>query len=173
MNHKKRFEVKQQDGKGLHIGIISARWNQNIISALVKGAKQALAEGGVGEDSITHIQVPGSYELPFAAKSLIVNGAAKGRPFDAVVCVGCLIKGDTTHYEYICEAVTQGITNVGLQTGVPVIFGVLTCLTEEQALIRAAINGPNQNEGHNHGIDWGATALEMANLKFPVAYSML
>lgn len=92
-------------------------------------------------------------------------GAPKGskQAFDAVICIGVLIKGSTMHFEYICEAVTQGITRVGLDSGVPVIFGVLTCLNEEQALSRAGMD--KAGKGHNHGIDWGSGAVEMALLK--------
>ncbi|KAF9340536.1 putative RIB4-6,7-dimethyl-8-ribityllumazine synthase [Linnemannia elongata] len=95
-------------------------------------------------------------------------GAATGakgsrQAFDAVICIGVLIKGSTMHFEYICEAVSQGIMRVGLDSGVPVIFGVLTCLNEEQALSRAGLD--KAGKGHNHGIDWGSGAVEMALLK--------
>lgn len=94
-----------------------------------------------------------------------VSGGAKGsrQAFDAVICIGVLIKGSTMHFEYICEAVSQGIMRVGLDSGVPVIFGVLTCLNEEQALSRAGLD--KAGKGHNHGIDWGSGAVEMALLK--------
>ncbi|KAF9150634.1 hypothetical protein BG015_007530 [Linnemannia schmuckeri] len=91
-------------------------------------------------------------------------GAKRSRQaFDAVICIGVLIKGSTMHFEYICEAVSQGIMRVGLDSGVPVIFGVLTCLNEEQALSRAGLD--KAGKGHNHGIDWGSGAVEMALLK--------
>ena len=101
--------------------------------------------------------MPGSYELPFGALSLL-------NICDVVICVGCLIKGNTMHFEYICEAVSNGIMNLQLKVEKPVIFGVLTCLTEEQALIRAGIDkyGNEDKNGHNHGLDWGTTAVEMA-----------
>ncbi|KAF9207849.1 hypothetical protein BGZ49_010437 [Haplosporangium sp. Z 27] len=83
--------------------------------------------------------------------------------FDAVICIGVLIKGSTMHFEYICEAVSQGIMRVGLDSGLPVIFGVLTCLNEEQALNRAGLD--KEGQGHNHGLDWGSGAVEMALLK--------
>jgi len=88
---------------------------------------------------------------------------ASKQAFDAVICIGVLIKGSTMHFEYICEAVSQGIMRVGLDSGVPVIFGVLTCLTEEQALNRAGMD--KAGKGHNHGVDWGQGAVEMALLK--------
>lgn len=89
----------------------------------------------------------------------------KSQAFDAVICVGVLIKGSTMHFEYICEAVSQGIMRVGLDTGVPVIFGVLTCLNDDQALERAGMGKGKSGKGHNHGEDWGAAAVEMALLK--------
>ncbi|KAF9972018.1 hypothetical protein BGZ73_004922 [Actinomortierella ambigua] len=95
-----------------------------------------------------------------AAGASAASTTKSNKAFDAVICIGVLIKGSTMHFEYICEAVTQGIMRVGLDTGVPVIFGVLTCLTEEQALNRAGMDG----KGHNHGLDWGTGAVEMALL---------
>ncbi|KAG0257310.1 hypothetical protein BG011_004024 [Mortierella polycephala] len=89
--------------------------------------------------------------------------SASKQAFDAVICIGVLIKGSTMHFEYICEAVSQGIMRVGLDSGVPVIFGVLTCLNEEQALSRAGMD--KAGKGHNHGLDWGSGAVEMALLK--------
>lgn len=121
------------------------------------GCKQALLACHVKESDIVVVDVPGSYELPFGASCLI-----KGeQPVDAVICVGCLIKGETMHFEYICEAVSQGVMKLGLESGVPVIFGVLTCLNEKQALARAGLG----EHSHNHGSDWGTTAVEMALLK--------
>lgn len=83
-------------------------------------------------------------------------------PFDAVIAIGCLIKGSTMHFEYICDAVSHGLMKLQMDTGVPVIFGVLTCLTEDQALERAGV-GKGANKGHNHGEDWGLAAVEMAS----------
>ena len=94
--------------------------------------------------------------MPFGARTLLRDGEC-----DAVICIGCLIKGSTMHFEYISGAVAQGIMDLQLASGSPVIFGVLTCLTEEQAFERAGIPVGNQ-KGHNHGIDWGTTAVEMA-----------
>ncbi|KAF9581401.1 hypothetical protein BGW38_001600 [Lunasporangiospora selenospora] len=88
---------------------------------------------------------------------------ASKKAFDAVICIGVLIKGSTMHFEYICEAVSQGIMRVGLDSGVPVIFGVLTCLNEQQALSRSGLD--KEGKGHNHGLDWGSGAVEMALLK--------
>jgi 6,7-dimethyl-8-ribityllumazine synthase len=98
-----------------------------------------------------------------AATTTAASGGASKQAFDAVICIGVLIKGSTMHFEYICEAVTQGIMRVGLDSGLPVIFGVLTCLNEEQALSRAGMD--KAGKGHNHGLDWGSGAVEMALLK--------
>ena len=123
------------------------------MSNIVDGAKAALKECNVTDDNIFETEVPGAYELPFAAKLLALSGTV-----DAIICTGVLIKGGTMHFEYICEAVSQGIMNVGLQTNTPVIFGVLTCLSEEQVIERST--GAN-----NHGDGWGKTAVEMALLR--------
>ena len=116
---------------------------------------------GVAEENIVVQDVPGSYEVVYGAKALLAKHSSAGTPLDAVVCVGCLIKGKTMHFEYICEAVTQGIMRLGLDTGVPVLFGVLTCLTDEQALARAGLT----EGGHNHGVDWAQGLVEMAHIK--------
>ncbi|KAI7827200.1 6,7-dimethyl-8-ribityllumazine synthase-like protein [Kickxella alabastrina] len=92
------------------------------------------------------------------------KGSGKQGPFDAAICIGVLIKGSTMHFEYIADAVSHGIMRVGLDTGVPTVFGVLTCLTDEQAMQRAGI-GRGEDKGHNHGGDWGSAAVEMALLK--------
>ncbi|KAF9291707.1 hypothetical protein BGZ68_002731 [Mortierella alpina] len=106
---------------------------------------------------------PSSSAKPVSSASTTATPAASKQAFDAVICIGVLIKGSTMHFEYICEAVSQGIMRVGLDSGVPVIFGVLTCLSEKQALIRADMDP--EEKGHNHGLDWGAGAVEMALLK--------
>jgi len=145
------------DGSGLKIGICYTRWNDSVIAALRKGCKEKLIELGVKAEDILERQVPGAFELPFASKKMIEN---EGNNVDAVVCIGCLIKGETMHFEYICEATSQGIMRVGLDTGIPVIFGVLTCLNDNQALYRAGLTADG---GHNHGPEWASTAIEMAS----------
>lgn len=148
----KEVSFGKPNGSSLKIGIVASRWNSEIVDALIDGCARALEECKVKKNNITVLQVPGSYELPFAARHLI-----KTKKVDAVVCLGCLIKGETMHFEYIAEAVTQGIMNLNLDIGIPVIFGVLTCLTEKQA--RARSTGKN-----NHGHGWGMTAVEMGLL---------
>merc|ERR1712087_169767 len=108
---------------------------------------------GVQDENIFETEVPGAYELPLAARFLALSGTV-----DAIITTGVLIKGDTLHFEYICEAVSSGIMSVGLQTSTPVIFGVLTCLDEDQVIKRST--GDN-----NHGESWGMTAVEMALLR--------
>ncbi|MCB9798283.1 6,7-dimethyl-8-ribityllumazine synthase [Candidatus Nomurabacteria bacterium] len=137
------------DGASLKVGIVAARWNDEITLSLVEGCKDALRECGVLEENITGLFVPGSFELPMGAKHLL-----EATDVDVVIAVGCLIKGETMHFEYICDAVSHGLMKLNLDSGKPVIFGVLTCLTEEQAKSRS--QGEN-----NHGIGWGKTAVEM------------
>lgn len=139
------------DGTGLRVGIIKTRWNTLHVENLVGGIKESLKECNVTE--VFETEVPGSFELPLAARLLALSGTV-----DAIICTGVLIKGETYHFEYICDAVSTGLMNVGLQTTTPVIFGVLTCLNEEQVISRSCGES-------NHGCDWGKTAVEMALLK--------
>lgn len=138
----------------MKIGIVHARWNSKVITALVEGAVKRLVDLGVQEENIVIESVPGSYELPFGTKIL-----SKREKFDAMISIGTLIKGGTMHFEYIADAVSHGLMKLQEEIDTPVIFGVLTCLTEEQALARAGLT-PN---GHNHGSDWGAAAVEMGS----------
>ena len=137
----------------MRIGIIRTRWNDQHVSNLVDGARKALLECKVAEDNIFETEVPGSFELPLAARFLALSGTV-----DAIICAGVLIKGETLHFEYISEAVSSGIMSVGLQTSTPIVFGVLTCLNEAQVKARSTSN-------NNHGYDWGKTAVEMALLR--------
>jgi 6,7-dimethyl-8-ribityllumazine synthase len=152
------------DGSRLRILIVHARWNQRIVDALVEGAVNTLVHRHrVSRDNIDIRTVPGSYELPLAAQRLLYaskqpNGAYG---YDAVIAIGVLIKGQTMHFEYISESVSHGLMRVGLDTNIPIIFGVLTCLTDDQALARAGL----ASNGHNHGEDWGSAAVEMALLQ--------
>ena len=143
----------KKDGSKLKIGIVTAEWNRAITGPLFDACNKALQDSGVKAEHIFAIDVPGSFELPLGAKYLIDTHGV-----DAVVCLGCLVKGETMHFEYIAEAVSHGIMNLGLDTGIPVVFGVLACLTEAQAIARST--GDN-----NHGYGWGKTAVEMALLK--------
>jgi 6,7-dimethyl-8-ribityllumazine synthase len=120
---------------------------------LVRGARAALADAGVSSSDITIVRVPGAFEIPLAARRLARSGQ-----YDAVVCLGCVIKGETMHFEYISSAVSHGIMAVSADTGVPVTFGALTTLTEDQAIARAA-DGPD-----NKGREAARAAVEMSGL---------
>jgi 6,7-dimethyl-8-ribityllumazine synthase len=139
--------------RGRRVAIVAARFNDLIVASLVKGASAAWLERGGGADDLSVIRVPGAFELPLAARKL----AASGR-YDAVVALGCVIRGDTPHFEYVAGAAARGLQQVGLETGVPVAFGVLTVDTLEQALERAATGAGNKG---GEAMD---TALEMAAL---------
>lgn len=133
--------------------VVVSRFNEAITRGLLAGARTALAEAAVPDDHITIVRVPGSFEIPVAALRL-----AKTGQFDAVICLGCLIKGETMHFEYLADATCHGIAAVATATGVPMAFGVLTALTEEQAQARAA-DGPG-----NKGREAARAAVEMATL---------
>lgn len=141
------------DGEDIRVGIIRTRWNDVHVTNLVNGAKKALKECNVTDENIFETEVPGSFELPLAAKFLAMSGTV-----DAIIATGVLIKGDTLHFEYICDATSKGLMNIGIQTNVPIVFGVLTCLDELQVIKRSTGDS-------NHGYDWGKTAVEMALLK--------
>ncbi|KAJ3194903.1 hypothetical protein HK101_001575 [Irineochytrium annulatum] len=149
--------ASQLDGTGLRILIVHTRWNSPIVDSLTNKAVETLKSLKVPADKITIQSVPGSYELPIAVQSLLKYAHPK---YDAAIAIGVLIKGETMHFEYIADATTQGLMRVGLDESVPVIFGVLTCLTEEQALSRSGL----KEGGHNHAIDWAQAAVEMAIL---------
>lgn len=121
-----------------------------------------MKEFGVKESNIIIESVPGSFELPYGSKLFVDKQKALGKPLDAIIPIGVLIKGSTMHFEYICDATTRQLMKLNFELGIPVIFGVLTCLTEEQAFARA---GLIPGKMHNHGEDWGAAAVEMA-IKF-------
>lgn len=138
---------------GYRFAIVVSRFNPEITDGLLAGARDALVQADVRDDDVTLVRVPGAFELPVAAQRLAESGR-----FDAVICLGCLIKGDTMHFEYIADAATRGISDVGLATGVPVTFGVLTTLTDEQAELRA-----RPGDG-NKGREAALAAVEMATL---------
>jgi 6,7-dimethyl-8-ribityllumazine synthase len=141
------------DGSKMRIGIIRTRWNNEHVSNLVNGVRQGLKECSVSSENIFETSVPGSFELPLAARFLALSGTV-----DAIITVGVLIKGETLHFEYISEAVSAGLMSTGLATSTPIVFGVLTCLNEAQ--VKARSTGSS-----NHGVDWGKTAVEMALLR--------
>ena len=130
-----------------------SRFNEEITAGLLAGARAALSAAGVSDADVTLVHVPGAFELPATALRLARTGE-----FDAIICLGCLIKGDTMHFEYIAEAASQGIMNVTVATGVPVAFGVLTTMTDEQAIVRSAPGDGNK------GGEAARAAIDMATL---------
>ncbi len=139
--------------KNLHFAIVQSRFNENVCERLLAGALSCLREYGLEENEIPIIKVPGAFEIPLVAEKLALQ-----KKFDAIICLGAVIKGETAHFEYISKAVTDGILQVGLKYKIPVIFGVLTTYTEEQAEARA---GEKEN---NKGWEAAETAIEMATL---------
>ncbi|KGK87690.1 6,7-dimethyl-8-ribityllumazine synthase [Clostridium sp. HMP27] len=139
--------------KGLKFGIVVGRFNEFIGSKLLGGAIDALKRHGAEENEIEIAWVPGAFEIPLAA-----NKMAKSKKYDAVICLGAVIRGNTPHFDYVSSEVTKGIAHVGLQTELPVIFGVLTTDSIEQAIERAGTKAGNK------GYDAAVTAIEMANL---------
>jgi 6,7-dimethyl-8-ribityllumazine synthase len=138
---------------GHRFAIVVSRFNEEITEGLLQGACGRLAEASVPDDDVTIIRVPGAFEIPIVAQRLGESGE-----YDAIVCLGCLIKGETMHFEYIAEAASHGIMQAAAATGIPMAFGVLTTLTEEQAVERSR-SGPD-----NKGREAAAAALEMAKL---------
>ena len=138
---------------GCRFAVVLSRFNEGITLGLLKGAQEVLEEAEVSTDDITLVHVPGAFELPIAALRLAETGE-----FDAVICLGCLIKGDTMHFEYIAAAASHGIMEASQATGVPIAFGLLTTLTEAQAEARSS-DGPD-----NKGREAALAAIEMATL---------
>ena len=141
------------EGKGLKIAIVASRFNEFITSKLIGGAEDCLRRHNVDEDNITLAWVPGAFEIPLVAKKL-----AKSGKYDAIICVGAVIRGATSHYDYVCAEVSKGIASVSLETGIPVLFGVLTTDTIEQAIERAGTKAGNK------GYDCAMSALELVHV---------
>ncbi len=140
-------------GKGLKFGLVVSRFNEFLTKRLVEGAQDALLRHGVNQEDIEIAWVPGSFEIPLVAKKL-----AETKRFDAVICLGAVVRGGTPHFEYIAAEVIKGIAKVGLEAGLPVIYGVLTADTLEQAIERVG------TKMGNRGFDAAVEAIEMANL---------
>ena len=141
------------NGKNLRIAIVVSRWNEEVTGALLSGAKEALADAGVEENNISLSYVPGTFELALGAQY-----AAQSNLIDAVITLGCVIQGETRHFDFICDAAANGIMNVGLKYNKPVIFGVLTTENQQQALDRAG------GKHGNKGVEAAVTALQMLAL---------
>ena len=149
--------MKVLEGKlvaeGLKIGIVAARFNEFIVSKLIGGAEDALKRHGVREDDIELAWVPGAFEIPLIAQKM-----AHSKKYDAVICLGAVIKGATSHYDYVCAEVSKGIATVSLNSNIPVMFGVLTTDSIEQAIERAGTKAGNK------GFDVAVSAIEMCNV---------
>ena len=141
------------DAKGKTFGIIAARFNDFIVDKLVSGALDCLIRSGAQDQDITIVKVPGAFEIPLAAAKM-----AALKKYDAIICLGAVIRGATTHYDYVCAEVSKGIASVSLEAKVPVMFGILTTETIEQAIERAGTKSGNK------GFDVALGAVEMANL---------
>ena len=141
------------NGDGLRIGVVVAEFNEFITSRLLEGAKTALVSHGVSEDNVTIAWVPGSFEIPLVAREMAQSGQ-----YDAVICLGAVIRGETDHYNHVAGEAAKGVANASVSTGIPVIFGVLTTDTVEQAINRAG--GKQGNTGYNAGV----SAVRMVNL---------
>lgn len=139
--------------QGMKVGIIAARFNEFIVSKLLGGAIDGLTRHDVKEDDIEVAWVPGAFEIPIVATKMAASGK-----YDAVICLGAVIRGSTSHYDYVCSEVSKGVAQAGLNTGVPVMFGVLTTDNIEQAIERAGTKAGNK------GYDCALGAVEMVNL---------
>ena len=147
------LEGKVVAPKGMKVAIVASRFNEIIVNKLLGGAVDGLVRHGVDENNITAAWVPGAFEIPLAAQKMADSGK-----YDAVICVGAVIRGSTSHYDYVCNEVSKGIAAVGLNSKIPVLFGILTTDTIEQAIERAGTKAGNK--GH----DAAVSAIEMVNL---------
>jgi 6,7-dimethyl-8-ribityllumazine synthase len=141
------------DASGLRFAVVVSRFNNLITGRLLSGSLEALEKSGAAKADIEIVEVPGAFELPLASKKL----AAKGE-YDALIAIGCVIRGETSHYDYVCSETARGVQLAQMDTGVPIIFCVLTCETQEQAMARAG------GDHGNKGFDSGLAAIEMARL---------
>ncbi len=153
MNEINLVEGKLVAPEGMKVGIVASRFNEIIVNKLLSGAVDGLVRHGVSEENITAVWVPGAFEIPLVAKKM-----AESRLYDAVITVGAVIRGSTSHYDYVCAEVSKGVSQAGLQTGVPVLFGVITTENIEQAIERAG------SKAGNKGYDCALDAIEMANI---------
>ncbi|MCI5885050.1 MAG: 6,7-dimethyl-8-ribityllumazine synthase [Clostridiales bacterium] len=149
----KKIEGKVVAKKGMKVAVIGARFNEIIVNKLVGGAVDGLVRHGVEEDNITIAWVPGAFEIPLAAQKMAASGK-----YDAVICCGAVIRGDTSHYDLVCNEAAKGIAQVQLATGIPVMFGIITTENIEQAIARAG------SKAGNKGYDCALSAIEMVNL---------
>ncbi|MBS7242028.1 MAG: 6,7-dimethyl-8-ribityllumazine synthase [Spirochaetales bacterium] len=150
----KILEGKMVAGKGsMKVGIVAARFNEFIVSKLIGGARDGLLRHDVSEDDIDLAWVPGAFEIPVVAKKM-----AESKKYDAIICLGAVIRGSTSHYDYVCAEVSKGVAQVSMSAGIPVMFGILTTDTIEQAIERAGTKAGNK------GYECALGAIEMVNL---------
>ena len=147
------IEGKLVGNSDIKIGIVASRFNEFIVSKLIAGAKDGLVRHDVAEENIDLAWVPGAFEIPLVAKKMAQSGK-----YDAVIALGTVIRGETSHYDYVCAEVSKGVAQVGLEAGVPVMFGILTTDTIEQAVTRAGTKAGNK------GFECAEGAIEMVNL---------
>ena len=147
------IEGKVVAKEGMKVGIVAARFNEIIVNKLLGGAVDGLVRHGVEEKNITAVWVPGAFEIPTVALKMAQSGK-----YDAVICVGAVIRGQTSHYDYVCNEVSKGIAQTALQTGVPTLFGIVTTENIEQAIARAGSTAGNK------GYDCALSAIEMVNV---------
>jgi 6,7-dimethyl-8-ribityllumazine synthase len=153
LDHEQSSGSSQLSAKGFRFAIVASRWNDQIVSKLIEGAQDALKQTGADQGAVKLFRVPGSFEL-----SLCALKAAESKKFDAVVCLGVIIRGETPHFDYVAAETARGINEVGLKTGVPVMFGVITANTVDQAWARAGARRDNK------GYDAALAAVEVVNL---------
>ena len=146
-------DLRVEGAGDLRVAVVAARWHEQVMAGLLDGARRGLREAGVADPTV--VRVPGSFELPVAARRLA------GAGYDAVVALGVVIRGGTPHFEYVCAAATDGLTRVSVDTGVPVGFGVLTCDVEEQAYERSGLPGSKEDKGYEAAQAAVATALAL------------
>jgi 6,7-dimethyl-8-ribityllumazine synthase len=144
------------DGAGLRVAVVASLWHETVMDGLVAGALRALRESGVDDPLL--VRVPGSFELPVVAARLARSG------YDAVVALGVVIRGGTPHFDFVCQAATDGLSRVAVETGVPVGFGLLTCDDEQQALDRAGLEGSHEDKGFEAALAAVATAVTLRGL---------
>ncbi len=147
------LEGKLVANKGMKVGIVAARFNEIIVNKLLGGAIDGLVRHGVEDKNITAAWVPGAFEIPTIAKKM-----AESKKYDAIIALGTVIRGQTSHYDYVCNEVSKGVAQISLETGVPVLFGIVTTENIEQAIARAG------SKAGNKGYDCALSAIEMVNL---------
>jgi 6,7-dimethyl-8-ribityllumazine synthase len=152
-------ELTVKNCTDLRVGVVAALWHEQVMDGLLDGALRALREVGIEEPTV--VRVPGSFELPVVVRSLASRG------YDAIVALGVIVRGGTPHFDYVCQAATVGLTQVAVDTGVPVGFGVLTCDTDEQARARSGLPGSQEDKGREAALAAVATAVILRSVSEP------